>query len=77
MDFSKLLSARFLCTVLIVGTYCLAILWCLWFVTKDKIEINAFLGIFVGFAGLASQIVSSYFGRKRNEKDTTNNNSST
>lgn len=68
MDFKKPLSARFLCTMMIVGTYCFAILWCLWFVAKDKMEINAFLGIFVGFAGLASHIVSSYFGIKRKEE---------
>lgn len=62
----KLLSARFIVTVSIIITYCLSVLGCLYLVVKNKLSIEAFLGIFTAFSTLAAMVVKSYF--ERNDK---------
>lgn len=61
---NKLLSGRFLSTVFVIATYCLAVLLCIGLVVYEKLSIDAFLGIFTGFAGLAGMIIQGYFHKK-------------
>lgn len=60
----KIFSARFLVTVAIIFTYCASILLCIYLVIKNKLSIEAFLGLFTAFSTLAAMIVNSYFKRE-------------
>ena len=70
----KVTSARWLTTLLVVGTYCGIILLCLVLAMKDKLSVEAFLGVFAGFSGLASLVVKSYFDRRQDEKNINGSN---
>lgn len=61
---NKLTSGRFLATVFVIGTYCLSTILCIFLVMNDKLSIEAFLGIFTGFSGLAGMIIQGYFHKK-------------
>jgi Na+-driven multidrug efflux pump len=61
----KVFSAQWVVTIAIVNTYCLSIILCLYLVIKDKLSIEAFLGIFIAFSTLAATIIQSYFKRER------------
>ena len=65
---SKLTSGRYLLTVFFGGTYCIVILWCLWLVSKEAMELSTFLGIFASFTTLSGMIVESYFKKQRKEE---------
>ena len=62
---TKFTSARFMATMMVVGTYCICMLLCIWLVVKNKLSIEAFLGIFASFAGLAALVIKSYFDIER------------
>jgi Na+-driven multidrug efflux pump len=59
----KFTSARFIVTVSVIFTYCIAILLCIFLVIKGKLSIEAFLGLFTAFSTIAVTIVKSYFER--------------
>jgi len=60
----KLLSGRYFATVCIILTYCGIMVGVVAMVMTDKLQVEAFLGIFTAFALLAREITQSYFDRK-------------
>jgi len=72
---NKMTSGRYFATVAIISTYCLVVLGSLYLVIKGKLEVQAFLGMIVGFGQLAQFICQAYFGREdRNPENGGNGN---
>jgi len=63
----KLSSGKFFATVCVILTYCLAIIGCGIFVFFGKMDVQVFLGIFVGFSTMAGTIVTGYFNKPKQE----------
>jgi hypothetical protein len=59
----KLMSGRFIATVFIIGTYCLFIYKLVYLLEQKVISNDLFMGIFSGFASLATAIIVFYFTR--------------
>lgn len=69
MIISKFFSARFLITVIFGFTYCKMVHHCVYFylqsMTTDPGKMEAFVtGLIMGFSGLATLIIKSYFDRE-------------
>ena len=65
----KITSARFLVTLIIMGTYCWIMREALDFYAAGKVSKDFFFGLFAGFSALVGSIVTFYFTRKRNNKE--------
>ena len=61
---SKMMSARFLMAVMFAATYCGVMVGCVVLTVKKILPVEAFLGIFAGFSGVATMIYESYFKRE-------------
>lgn len=60
---TKLFSGRYFATVVIIATYCLAVVGTLLLTIWEKIPVDVFLGLFAGFSTLAGSIITFYFTR--------------
>jgi hypothetical protein len=65
----KLLSGRYFATVCIILTYCGMMIGVVAMVLMDKLQVEAFLGLFAAFALLAREITQSYFQRTDRKGD--------
>lgn len=61
---SKITSGRFICLLGIVFTYCYIINKSINLLVQQKIEKDIVVGLVVGFASLASNIITAYFERR-------------
>jgi hypothetical protein len=64
---TKILSGRFLATVLLVWTYCWVIVTCCRLVEGSKISPETFLAVMAGVGGLVTMIVKDYFSKDENK----------
>ena len=73
---NKILSGRLIMVVVFSVAYCVVIILLAGMAIKKIVTPEIFLGIFAGFSGIVSMIVTSYFGRtdrsSGNGKDTQN-----
>lgn len=61
---TKILSGRFLATLLLVWTYCKVVDTCCKLVEVKAISAETFLAVLAGIAGLVTMIVKDYFNRE-------------
>jgi len=67
---AKLLSGRYFCTMAVITTYCIVLLFSVKMVLVDKMTVETFLGMFVGFTTISTMIIEGYFRRSdRKEKE--------
>lgn len=65
---TKILSGRFLATVLLVWTYCQIVLTCCHLVEVKVIQAETFLAVLAGIATLVTMIVKDYFNKEGDTK---------
>jgi hypothetical protein len=63
----KFTSGKFIIANIIVITYCLSILGCLFLVIKKIIGADVFLGVFSGLSAVVITIKDSYFNKDKNQ----------
>ena len=59
----KMMGGRWITTVLIISTYCYAIITVINLVKDKTLPVETFLGMFAAFALLSKDIVTGYFDR--------------
>ena len=64
----KILGGRYFATVMIITTYCILMLACMFLVVKNLVTSETFMGMFTAFALLAKEIIQNYFNRSDREQ---------
>lgn len=67
----KIFSGRYFSTIMVVSFYCILMAGAGYLVYLDKLETDAFMGLFTAFSSTATLVIKSYFDRtdRKEHKD--------